>query len=333
MAIPSGTMVEALHRNPAGIAVLSIETILLALDFVSLGLRMWSRRLIKNSIQVNDILIVVATIIVTLRYVLEMTMVLKCGMGLPQEEVTRIGGSDVLFYFARLAIHQVHIGYQLTLIFASDLMWLTLVCLIKVSILHFYSRIFRRTMFVNVVYCVMCLVVAFYIAALFSDVFICIPPRKSWNPEAPGRCGNSSILYKALASTDTVMDVIIILLPMPMLWGLQLVTSKKVALTFIFGLGFVIIALTSVRIRFFSELDPFNITEPSRVALFSSLVPLLGIINANLPAMAPAFNKMFRSSIFSTAASKSEGSSGDRSNRFQKLSEPEMPLVDISGRW
>ncbi|KAK8088353.1 nucleoside-triphosphate phosphatase [Apiospora hydei] len=320
MATPSGTMAGALHRNSAGITVLSIETILLASDFVSLGLRLWSRRLIKSNLQVNDILIIIAMIIVTVRYALEMTLVLKCGMGLPQKEVMRIGGSDVLFLFRKL-------------IFASDLTWLTLVCLIKVSILHFYSRIFRRTMFVNVVYGVMCLVVAFYIAALFSDIFICIPPRKSWDPETPGRCGDSSVLYRALASTDTVIDVIIILLPMPMLWGLKLVTSKKVALTFIFGLGFIIIALTSVRIRFFSELDPFNITEPSRVALFSSLVPLLGIINANLPAMAPAFNKMFRSSIFSTAASKSGGSSGDRSNRFQKLSEPEIPLVDISGRW
>ncbi|KAK8050256.1 hypothetical protein PG994_011986 [Apiospora phragmitis] len=268
-----------------------------------------------------------ALIIVTARYALEMTMVLKCGMGLPQEEVMKIGGSDVLFLFRKKGV----LGGGLQLIFASDLMWLTLVCLIKVSILHFYSRIFRRTIFVKVVYGVMCLVVAFYIAALFSDIFICIPPRKSWVPDTPGRCGNSSVLYRALASTDTVIDVIIILLPMPMLWGLKIVTSKKVALTFIFGLGFLIIALTSVRIRFFSELDPFNITEPSRVALFSSLVPLLGIINANLPAMAPAFNNMFRSSIFSTAASKSEGSSGDQSNRFQKLSEPEMPLMDISG--
>ncbi|KAK8137919.1 hypothetical protein PG984_001299 [Apiospora sp. TS-2023a] len=345
MATPSGTLVGAIYRNPAGLTVVGIETILLTLDCISLGLRLWSRRLIKSELQTNDILIIIAVITVTVRYGVEMTLVLKCGMGLPQEEVMRIGGSGVLLLFRKL-------------IFASDLLWLTLVCLIKVSILHFYSRIFRRTMFVKVVYGVVCLVVAFYLAALFSDVFVCIPPRKSWIPDTPGRCGNSSVLYKALASTDIVIDVIIILLPMPMLWGLKLVTSKKVALTFIFGLGFVyaaptiisfpypvsrlgwqadkpfpprIIALTSVRIRFFSELDPSNITEPSRVALFSSLVPLLGIINASLPAMAPAFNNMFRSSIFSTAASKSGGSSGDQSNRFQKLSEREVPLTNISG--
>ncbi|KAK7924385.1 hypothetical protein PG985_006439 [Apiospora marii] len=320
MATTSGTVVGALYRNPAGITVVGIETILLTLDFVSLGLRLWSRRLIKNKLQANDILIIIAVIIVTARYGVEMTLVLKCGMGLPQEEVMRIGGSNVLLLFRKL-------------IFASDLMWLTLVCLIKVSILHFYSRIFHQTMFVNVVYGVMCLVVAFYIAALFSDVFACMPPRKSWIPDTPGRCGNSSVLYKALASTDTIMDVIVILLPMPMLWGLKLVTSKKVALTFIFGLGFIIIALTSVRIRFFSELDPYNITEPSRIALFSSLVPLLGIVNASLPAMAPAINTLCRSSIFSTSTSKSGGSSGDQSNRFQKLSEPEVPLVNISGMW
>lgn len=62
MATSPGTLVGALYRNPAGMTVLSIETILLTLDFVSLGLRLWSRRLIKSKLRANDILIIVAVV-------------------------------------------------------------------------------------------------------------------------------------------------------------------------------------------------------------------------------------------------------------------------------
>lgn len=45
-------------------------------------------------------------------------------------------------------------------------------------------------------------------------------------------------MYTAMASADLIIDVIVILLPMPILWTLQLRTSKKILLTAIFGLGF-----------------------------------------------------------------------------------------------
>lgn len=117
-------------------------------------------------------------------------------------------------------------------------MWLTLVALVKTSILQFYASIFRNNAFVRSVYATIGLVVAFWCAAFFADVFFCDPVHKSWLPETPGRCGNSILMYIVLASTDLTIDVIILMLPMPILWSLQLPTPKKLALTFVFGLGF-----------------------------------------------------------------------------------------------
>lgn len=45
-------------------------------------------------------------------------------------------------------------------------------------------------------------------------------------------------MYTAMASADLIIDIIVIVLPMPILWTLQLKTSKKILLTAIFGLGF-----------------------------------------------------------------------------------------------
>ncbi|KAI1500377.1 hypothetical protein F5X99DRAFT_410078 [Biscogniauxia marginata] len=177
----------------------------------------------------------------------------------------------------------------------------------------------------------MSLAIAFWIATFFSDAFFCIPPHKSWPPDTPGHCGDSSTIHITLASIDLTIGIIVIVLPMPFLWGL-LPTPKKFAMTFIFGLGFVIIAITSVRIGFFSNLDLSDITYTfSEIALLSSLVPLLGIINASLPTMAPAFRNTFNSSLLSSTVKKSDNT-GSSSNRFQRLHEPEVPLVNMNSK-
>ncbi|KAI1373507.1 hypothetical protein F4677DRAFT_455936 [Hypoxylon crocopeplum] len=301
MAAPLGTLVGALPWNSPGKTDLIVETIFLVLDFVSMGLRLWSRLLQRMPLQVNDILNIIALALLTARYTIEMSLVLKCGLGLHVDEVTRIGGPDMVILFRKLT-------------YVIDLMWLTLVALIKISILHFYIMTFRNKTFMYVGYAVMGIAIAFWTAAFFSDAFFCIPPEKSWLPDTPGHCGNSSTIYIVLASTDLAIDIIIIALPMPILWGLQLPTAKKISLTFIFGLGFIIIAITSIRIKFFSDLDPSDITYTfSKIALLSSLVPLLGIINANLPIMAPAFKKMFDSSLLSSTLKRSDNT-GSSSN-------------------
>lgn len=79
---------------------------------------------------------------------------------------------------------------------------------------------------------------AFWIAAFFATAFFCTPPQKSWYSEIPGRCGDSHEFYTGYAVTDLIIDVIVISLPLPVLWKLQLPLGRKVALIAIFALGF-----------------------------------------------------------------------------------------------
>lgn len=79
---------------------------------------------------------------------------------------------------------------------------------------------------------------AYWIGCFFSYAFFCTPVKKSWYPEIPGHCGDSNMKYIAAASVDLVIDVIIIVLPMPILWGLQLPLARKIALMGVFALGF-----------------------------------------------------------------------------------------------
>lgn len=326
---PVGTMIDSFPHNGPGKLDVIIESILLFLVYVTFALRLWSRQLQRASLQINDWLIMAAVPLMTIRYAMEVAAVLKCGLGLHIDEVMLIGGPDILVLFTKL-------------VYIADLLWVTLVTLIKVSILHFYLVIFRQPIFMRSVYVVMGICVAWWIGSLFGTAFFCNPPENqfSLDPADRAACGDSNTLYSAVASSDLAIDVIVIALPMPVLWSLQLPTAKKFALTLVFGIGFIIIAITAVRIKFMLELDQSDITySASQMALLSACVPLLGIINANLPILPPAFKRVFNSTALSTSfrktshhssSSQSNQFSSTRSRQFERLAEPEMPLVHMA---
>lgn len=123
--------------------------------------------------------------------------------------------------------------------FADDMLWVALVGLIKISILDLYTTIFPNRSFIRIAHSLIGLCCAVMIAFLIERALICRPVAYNWDTNINGSCGNTSEQYIAIVSIDLIIDVFIIVLPMPVLWGLQLKTSKKLAIMAIFALGFV----------------------------------------------------------------------------------------------
>ena len=123
---------------------------------------------------------------------------------------------------------------------AADALWAAANTSIKFSIVHFYITIFRSsTIFRKIANTVIILIIALGVAILISDVLTCRPLSKYWNPLERGVCQDPIKSFVALSSCNIAIDLIIILLPMPMIWGLQMATMRKIELTFIFAIGFV----------------------------------------------------------------------------------------------
>ncbi|KAI1178646.1 hypothetical protein F4777DRAFT_81336 [Nemania sp. FL0916] len=293
MSEQSGTLAGALRHNRHGKTQLIVQTIFLALDFISMGIRLWSRRLQKTRLQANDFIILAAQIVVIAEYAMTVVLIVDCGLGLHTDEVERIGGPERLVAFRKV-------------LYVMNLMWLTPVSLIKISILHFYTVVFRKKRFQQLVYALIGVNIVFLITATFSNVFFCTPPAKQWLLTVPGHCNDATAIYVVLSSIDLGMDIIVILLPMPILWRLHLATAKKISLTIVFGLGILIIIITAIRITFVSDVaTPDQTYTFTRIALFSALTPQMGIINANLPLSAPVLRKFFSTPILSTTVENS----------------------------
>lgn len=78
---------------------------------------------------------------------------------------------------------------------------------------------------------------AYAIANCLQVLLICRPIAYNWDKTVDGTCNLGLAPYISSACINMGIDVVIIILPMPMLWSLQLPTRKKVALTAIFGMG------------------------------------------------------------------------------------------------
>ena len=79
--------------------------------------------------------------------------------------------------------------------------------------------------------------IASLIAVIFSICLICRPYSYSFLKTGDGYCGNLVSLDTYTAVWNLIADTVIVVLPMPMLWGLQLQTKKQVGLSIVFGVG------------------------------------------------------------------------------------------------
>lgn len=72
---------------------------------------------------------------------------------------------------------------------------------------------------------------------VLAAVFSCLPIHGFWDHETPANCVNTLHYYLGVAIPNIATDIVLLVLPMPLIWRLQITLSQKVAVTGIFVLG------------------------------------------------------------------------------------------------
>lgn len=123
--------------------------------------------------------------------------------------------------------------------FAGQILWITSNTLVRLSISFLYIDVFPVKRFQMACFALLAVNVAYFMAVLLQTVFICRPIAMNWNPNIlGGKCDNVRNANFCIGIFNILIDFATILLPMPMLWSLQMPTGKKVGLTIVFGVGF-----------------------------------------------------------------------------------------------
>ncbi|PYI10990.1 integral membrane protein [Aspergillus sclerotiicarbonarius CBS 121057] len=159
----------------------------------------------------------------------------------------------------------------------------------KISLLTSYLRVggfvaSYRWCIITVAVAVVCNQVVFTLLLTLA----CNPVAKQWDASLPGTCIDTVASYYALAGTSLGFDILIIALPLPVLWSLQLRHSQKVALIGIFALGFFITIIQIIRIFTIKNLKTYTDSQP--IVLWSDVEISLGVIIACIPTYGPYFH-------------------------------------------
>ena len=151
---------------------------------------------------------------------------------------------------------------------------------VKISILLQYITLFvtnRGSAFHYTVYCVIWINTIFYTIIAPLEIFgvsnkillpllsisriredthgrKCNPRQKYWKPTIPGHCFGKGQLGVATGLTNIFSDFSILILPLPIIWRLQMSWAKKARVTAVFGVGLSACIASVIRLFYSSEL-------------------------------------------------------------------------------
>ncbi|KAH8652664.1 hypothetical protein BGZ60DRAFT_387648, partial [Tricladium varicosporioides] len=119
----------------------------------------------------------------------------------------------------------------------------------KFSILLLYQRIFEVDRHFSIsIKVVAILNTLWVIGAILACVFICMPVRKFWDRKVPGKCDNLAQFFLAVEIPNSLIDFVMIILPMIVIRKLRIRTKDKVILGLIFIMGGMVGVIGFIRI-------------------------------------------------------------------------------------
>lgn len=115
------------------------------------------------------------------------------------------------------------------------------ICVTKLAILCLYRRVFstcpRSTFDISVIVLII-LLVLYYVATVIAKIWECVPRSRAWDQSVPGHCIDALMLVNVDGIFNTLTDFILVIMPLRMVWNLNMKVTKKVHVVpaFTFGL-------------------------------------------------------------------------------------------------
>ena len=120
-------------------------------------------------------------------------------------------------------------------LFIISAVYLTTLWLYKFTILLLYLRLFGvNKPFRYATWTVMLLVFGYLFSNLLTLIFGCTPIDKYWKSMTPGHCIPEDKIGLFYGTMNFLTDVIIFVLPLPMVWRLKLSRENKLGVMLVF---------------------------------------------------------------------------------------------------
>lgn len=117
----------------------------------------------------------------------------------------------------------------------NELLYQIAITMPKYSAIFFYIRVFEirwdAALFRMNILAIAGLLAVWLLFTTFFDIFQCTPVRKFWLLLTPGHCVKANYWDVGISAFSVIMDLYIMLLPLPILWSLHTGRKRKMMLT------------------------------------------------------------------------------------------------------
>ncbi|KAF2639294.1 hypothetical protein P280DRAFT_519485 [Massarina eburnea CBS 473.64] len=168
----------------------------------------------------------------------------------------------------------------------------------KLSIVIQYLRIFPNARFRLVCFVAIGVISVWGAWAIFGNIYICLPVSFFWDKKVlGGHCLDQKMVFFTNATMNIIQDVLILIMPIPVLRSLSIPAKQKRVLISVFLCGGLVPIISVVRLKplgwIADSTDPTFDNLPT--ALLSAIEVNIGIICACLPSMRPLLSAMMPS--------------------------------------
>ncbi|EAA29286.1 hypothetical protein GE21DRAFT_6923 [Neurospora crassa] len=287
------------------VVVVVVDIIFTTLAFITVCFRLFARVAVVQNVGSDDYYII-GSMISSIAYLTVVMMQIKAGLGrhlMSEDEV-------VGFLYALWATIWI---YSLALMF------------VKMSITVQCYRVFRTPRMQKFFKIYFVLVVIYGLWTVFGTFFTCWPVNLWWEmvrrERAPkGVCMDKNIITFTNAGINIASDLVLAIIPIPLLWKLQIPKKQKLVLTSLFGMGMFASVMSIVRLSSLQQIGAAPAEEQSvmgvSIAIWSCIEVNIAIMCASAPALKPLVIKVFPKMLLSDLYAKTKGAY-DASKRYK----------------
>ncbi|XHF99592.1 hypothetical protein AWENTII_003090 [Aspergillus wentii] len=127
--------------------------------------------------------------------------------------------------------------------------------------------------------------------AIIGNTFQCWPPQYFFVKHIEGHCmAGQNIFFIVMGSLSLAEDVVILCLPMPVVWKLQMATRQKIEMTIIFSIGGLVCAFSLLRLIYFRKYRTDDISGTAALESIWTILELdVAIICGSILLIKPLF--------------------------------------------
>ncbi|KAI0448393.1 hypothetical protein F5B21DRAFT_122014 [Xylaria acuta] len=285
-AFPTETPLPRPPPGPSYVTVVPVElsfrffiasVVIAFLVLIALVLRVVSRFYIALKLGWDDALVFVASIFAFGQTVLFALLVFG-GLGHHAQTVpapNQFSIPKVLFSFELFHIISLNVG--------------------KLSALFFYLKLFNNKSVARITkWCILAVSLGTVGLILWQFLF-CHPLYKMWEWDGLENCGDRQPLYVAVCVWSIFTDLLVLVVPLPIIWKLKMERTQKIRLSWLFAAGLSVTATSIVRLAYIVTInyhDDFSFhSVPS--TFLAVLEPPETILCVSLPMLYSFFARVW----------------------------------------